>query len=351
MRKSILFIVLAVLLLVLVFLKIFRGCREEVQRPSAAVIPTVSAEGYIARDTTLDFPFSTVGYIRANEKTEIVSELPGRVVSIHFREGGFVRKGDLLFLLDDSEYQATLKKAEAQLELAQRAQERNAAQLASGGISQHIFDESVAHRKVLEAEADLLRVYIRKAAVRAPFGGKAGIRNVSSGAFVKPGEVLTTLEDLSLLKVDFSVPQRYAGIVHTQDPLSFTVTGQPAAYPGRVMATDPSVDRRTGNLRVLATVSANAGELVPGTAVTVTLAGKPAIPSLYIPTQALLPTPAGYDVYALSAGKCTLRHVKTGLRSPAMAEITEGVEPGDTILVTGLMRVRPGNSVHILKTW
>lgn len=351
MRKSILFIFLAIFLLILVFLKIFRGCREEAQKPAAAVIPPVSAEGYIARDTTLNFPFSTVGYIRANEKTDIVSELPGRVVSIHFREGGFIRKGELLFLLDDSEYQASLKKIEAQLELAQRAEERNSAQLASGGISQHVFDESAAHRKVMEAEADLLRVTIRKAAIRAPFTGKTGIRNVSDGAYVKPGEVLTTLEDLALLKVDFSVPQRYAGIVHVSDPLSFTVTGNPAVYPGRVMATDPSVDRHTGNLRVLATVSAHADELVPGTAVTVSLAGKPPVPSLYIPTQALLPTPAGYDVYALSAGKCTLRHVKTGLRSKAMAEITQGVEPGDTILVTGLMRVRPGNSVHILKTW
>jgi len=349
MRKSIVVIVIVVILLVLIFLKLFRGCREKTDLPQAAAIPPVSAEGYIARDTALTFPFTTVGYIRANEKAEIVSELPGRIVSVHFREGALVRKGDLLFQLDDSEYKASLKKAEAQLGLARAAEERNGGQLASGGISQHLLDESVSRRKVLEAEAELLRISIAKAAVRAPFTGKTGIRNVSQGAYVKPGEVLTTLEDISLLKVDFVVLQRYAGILQVNDHLEFTVSGRSVVYRGRVMATDPSVDRRTGNLRVMAIADARPGEMFPGTAVTISLTPNTEVPSLYIPTQALLPTPAGYDVYTLSSGKCALRHVKTGLRSPAMVEITEGLEPGDTILVTGLMRVRPGNNVHIVK--
>lgn len=352
MRKSIVFIVLACILLAMVFLKIFHKCREEAHLPSAAAaLPPIQAEGYIARDTALHFPFRTVGYIRANEKAEIVSELTGRIISIHFREGTFVRKGELLFRLDDSEYWASLRKVEAQLELAQRTEERNAAQLASGGISQHIFDESVSHRKVLEAEAELLRVTIGKAAVSAPFAGKTGIRNVSEGAFVKPGEVLTSLEDVHLLKVDFAVPQRYAGTVNINDPLAFTVSGHPTLYHGRVMATNPSVDRHNGNLRVLAILIARPGEVIPGSAVTVTLTGKSEVPSLFVPTEALMPTPAGYDVYALSAGKAIIRHVRTGMRSGAMAEITEGIARGDTILVTGLMRVRPGNSIHIVKTW
>jgi len=351
MRKSLIFSLLAIVLLVLVFLRILRGCKEEERRSVEAIPPAVNAEGYLVRDTTLDFSFTTVGFIRANEKTGVVSELSGRVISIHFREGALVRKGDLLFRLDDSEYRASLKKTEAMLELAGSTEERNATQLAAGGISQQIFDESASHRKVLEAEAELLGVYLGKTAIRAPFAGKTGIRNVSEGAYVKPGEVLTTLEDVAQLKVDFAVPQQYAGLVRIHDPLEFSVTGHPAVYRGEVMATDPSVDRHTGNLRVLASVTTRTPDLIPGNAVTVSLTAKSEVPSLYIPTQALMPTPAGYDVYTLSSGKSTLCHVKTGMRSESMAEITKGLDHGDTILVTGLMRVRPGSRVNLIKLW
>ncbi len=351
MRKKILVTGIVAILLLPVFLKSMRGCRKEEQHGVVALVPSVQAEAYLVRDTVVPFSLRAVGYLKANETVDVVSELSGRVVSVLFREGSLVRKGDLIFGLDDSEYQASLLKNRAQLELALQAEARNADLLQSGGISQHLYEESVSHRKVLEAEGEWLKVMIGKMAVKAPFSGRTGIRNVSPGAFVTPGQVLTRLEDLSALEVEFTVPQNQSGFIRKGDPLVFSVSGSREEYQAVVEAYDPSVDRHTGTLRVLARASAAAGGLMPGTAVTVSMVNKPEHPSLYIPAQALLPVPSGYRVYSVRGGICSVVPVTTGLRSEGMAEITSGIAVGDTLLMTGFMKVKPGTKVQIVKTW
>jgi membrane fusion protein, multidrug efflux system len=351
MRKSFILPAVAIILVILVSLKVIQGCRKDDRKKVNTATPLVQAECYLVRDTIIEFPLRAVGYLRANEAVEVVSELSERVSSIFFKEGSFVKKGDLLFQLDDSEYKADLKKNNAQLELAIREEARNADLLESGGISRQVYDESVSHRKVLEAEGDVLRVFIEKARIKAPFSGKAGIRNVSEGAYVVPGEVLTSLEDLSTLEIDFTVPQDQAATVRVGNPLRFRTSGNPAEHLAVVEACDPSIDRKTGNLRVLARVESAKSSLIPGTAITVNMVNKGDVPALFVPSQALLPTPAGYNIYRVVDGKCIKKPVSTGLRLKDMIEIKEGVTRGDTILLTGFMKVKPGNKVRIIKTW
>lgn len=352
MKKSFILPVIAVIILILVALKIFHGCNKEVnQAVIAAPPPPVQAECFLLRDTIVEFPVRTVGYLRADEQVDVVSEISGRILSIFFREGSAVKKGTVLVQLDDSEYTASLRKNVAELELAVQAETRNNDLLKSGGLSLHQYEESVSHRKVLEAQGDYLRVMIEKAKIRAPFSGKAGIRKVSDGAYVSPGEVLTTLEDLSTLEIDFTVPQDQAGSVGVGDRLQFRAAGNPDDYGAVVEALDPSVDRKTGNLKVLAKVDPGEKNLVAGTSVTIKMVSNSPVPALYVPTQALLPTPAGYNVYQVVNGKCAVKHVGTGIRSDEMVEITGGVEKGDTILITGFMRVKPGSNVRIKKIW
>lgn len=351
MKTKHIFLIIGIGLLVLICLKIFRDSKKEKTDSAKPQVQAVQAECCIAKDTLIDFSFKAVGSTRANESVVVVSEIPLRLLSIHFKEGSRVKKGDLLFQLDDSEWTANIKKVKARLELAVETEKRNKDILESGGISQQAYDEAVMNRKVLEAEVESLEVMIGKAKIRAPFSGMIGIRTVSEGAFLNPGKILTTLEDLTRLKIDFTIPESYANMVHKGDRFNFRVEGSPRKYTAVIDALSPSIDTKSGNLDVLAVVENPDPALKAGVTVSITLVTKSTVPTIYVPTQALIPTPGGYHIYTLKNGNADYRSVTTGIRSETMVEIVSGINQGDSVLVTGFMKVRPDSKVKIIKTW
>jgi membrane fusion protein, multidrug efflux system len=351
MKRRYILLIVAILFLILILIKIFTSYKKEktvIAKPVAVAMP---AECVVARDTIIDFSYKAVGNTRANESVELVSELALRLLSIHFREGSFVNKGDVLFQLDDSEWRANQMKAQAKLDLAIETEKRNETLLKSGGISQQTFDESVSNRKVLEAEEELLEVMIGKAKIRAPFSGIIGIREVSEGAFLTPGKKLTTLEDLSRLKIDFTIPEAYANMIHIGDRFNFRLDGIPGNFNAVIEAFNPSVDKNSGNLGVLAIVEDPDPALKAGVSVSITMVSKSSVPAIYVPTQALIPTPGGYHIYACKESKADYRSVSTGLRTEKLVEIVKGVNAGDSVLVTGFMTIRPNSRVKIIKVW
>lgn len=351
MKRKFILPVVGAVVLILVLLKVFHQNKQKstiASKPSVAAVP---AECIVARDTVVKFSYTAVGNTRANESVELVSELSLRLVSIHFSEGARVKKGDLLFQLDDSEWQANLKKAQARLHLANETEKRNQTLLASGGISVQVFDESVSNRKVLESEVELLNVMIAKTRIRAPFDGVTGIRKVSEGALLTPGVPLVRLDDLSRLRIDFSVPEKYANMIRKGDEFVFRADGLRTEQRAVVEAVEPSVNKNSGNLDVLAVVENPDPSLKAGVTVSISLSSEAATSSVYLPTQALIPTPGGYHIYVLFDGKADYRPVKTGLRSDKLVEIAEGIKAGDSVLVTGFMKVRPNAKVKITKVW
>jgi len=348
-KKSYVFLIVVVLLVILIVIKIISTSKKELTKSAKPAALAVQTECFIAKDTLINFTFKAVGSIRANEAVELVSELSLRLVSIHFKEGSQVRRGDLLFQLDDSELQANLKKVKAKMELALETEKRTESLLKSGGTSKQIFDESVCDRKVLEAEAESLNVLIRKTKIMAPFSGVIGIRNVSEGAYLTPGKVLTTLEDLSRLKIEFTISQTFANMIRKGELFNFRVEGNPTEYSALIEAINPSINQNSGNLKILAIVMNSDAALKAGITVSIGLASKSAISAVYVPTQALIPTPGGYHLFFAEHGKAGYRPVITGIRSEKMVEIIKGVVPGDTVLVTGFMKLRPGSKLEIVK--
>ena len=235
------------------------------------------------------------------------------------------------------------------MDLALETEKRTESLLKSGGTSKQLFDESVCERKVLEAEAESLNVLIGKTKILAPFSGVIGIRNVSEGAYLTPGKVLTTLEDLSRLKIDFTISQTFATMVRKGEKFNFRVEGNPSEYSALVEAINPSINQNSGNLRVLAIVENSDPTLKSGATVSITLVSKSTISSLYVPTQALIPTPGGYHLFVVKNGKADYRSVTTGIRSETMVEIIKGINAGDTVLVSGFMKMRPDSRVKIIK--
>jgi len=270
-------------------------------------------------------------------------------VSINFEEGSTVSEGILLFKLDDANLKAQLAKLTIQEELALQNLERSKALLAKGGISQQTYDEELTRLKTLQAEIQIIKVDLDKTEIRAPFSGKIGLRNVSKGAYVTPGLILTTLQDIHKVKVDFSVPERYAGSIREGQKVTFTIPGSPRFFDATILAIQPNVDATTRNLQIRAVAENFEQLLFSGSSVKVFLNFGRSGKTLFIPSQCLMPSLKGYSVFVIKNKIAKLNTVKTGIRTKESVQIIEGINNSDTLVMTNLLRIRPGFSVKIIK--
>lgn len=349
MKKSIILYILAVVLITASIIKIISTRHKHKSKKQATTIQIFPAEGYIARDTIVSFELNTVGTIRAYESTKIVSEISKRLVSINFTEGTFVQKGKVLFKLDDADLIAKLVKLRLQEELAQHNEERHRALLEKGGISKQAYDEAENTLKVIQAEIQLLEVELDKTEIRAPFSGKIGLRYISEGAFIMPKKILTNLLDVSRLRIDLSVPERYANNIFNGMEITFTVPAIPRLFKANIKAIEPNIDLSTRNLEIMAVVDNQDGLLFAGSTAKILLKFQEKEKSIYVPTQCLVPSPLGYRIYILNHGKADLREITTGIRAKEYVQLLDGVKSGDTLVMTNLLRIRPGSVVQINK--
>lgn len=342
------FLSIAVILL-LILIKILVLDRKEAGSKAATGPSEIPAEAWIARDTSVMSGVTTIGTLRANEVTDIVPEISKKVTSVRMREGAFVEQGELLFRLDDSDLQARMAKLRIEERLAEANEAREKALLAKGGISQERYDEVLNHLERIRAEIGILRVDLSKTEIRAPFSGRLGLRNVSPGTMVDPSVVLTTLQDTRIMKVDFTVPERYAGSIHPGMEFSFTTDDNAGKYQAKVEAGEPAIDLRTRTMTVRGVVSGNPATLTPGASVKVSLDAGAALAGIYLPSTCLIPSQLGYSVFLYKNGKAKRQMVKTGMRGAGMVMIREGVAQGDTVVTTGLLKIQEGLSVKIIK--
>ncbi|MEO8613985.1 MAG: efflux RND transporter periplasmic adaptor subunit, partial [Luteolibacter sp.] len=236
--------------------------------------PALKAEVYIAKIAPVAQTVSTVGSLRANESVAIASELSRRLVKIQFQEGTDVAAGDALFKLDDSDLVSQLAEIDARIALAKSTKARAENLLPSESISQQEFDAAAAQLSVLEAQKTTKAIEIAKTELRAPFAGRVGIRQVSEGAFILPNMPLIQLQDISHIKVDFPLPERYAGQVKSGQKFTFTVAGNGTTFDGTVTVIEPAIDSATRSLQVRGLCTAPKGLLPGGFAeVTLTLDG------------------------------------------------------------------------------
>lgn len=287
---------------------------------------------------------STVGTLRANESVTLVSELSRRLVKIHVQEGTEVAAGDLLFKLDDSDLVAELGEIEARMKLANINKKRVDTLLPRKAISQQEFDSSTSALNLLEAQRHTQAVQIAKTEIRAPFAGRVGVRQVSEGAFVSPTTPLITLQDLSRIKVDFPLPERYAGEVKSGQKFTFTVAGNGRVFEGVVTVIEPAIAASTRSLLVRGSCSAPQG-LLPGGFAEVTLTLDGLANGFMVPSQAIVPSPRGQGLYLIVAGKAQLQPVEIGIRTDDQVQILRGVNEGDLVATTNLLRLRPGLEV------
>lgn len=290
---------------------------------------------------------SANGTLRADEAVELQTEVNGKIAALNFAEGQRVRAGEVLVKIDDTSLQAGLRRAEARLALAQFREKRLARLVAEGGVSRLEYDEAKGELDVLQAEADIIRAEIAKTGIRAPFDGIVGLRFVSVGAYVNPATRIATLQNLHTMKVDFSVPERYAPFVKPGAPVEFTVAGSSTIYEAKVVAVEPRIDVATRTILLRAVCRNPDLALIPGLFARIDFAVNQAQDALLVPAIAVVAGLEERYVFVAREEKAVRVRVRTGARTATQVQILEGLSPGDVVLVSGVQQLRAGLPVKV----
>ncbi|HEX7906136.1 MAG TPA: efflux RND transporter periplasmic adaptor subunit [Chitinophagaceae bacterium] len=315
----------------------------------AARQTTMRVDGYVVAAQPFGENIEIPGSIVANEATEVHPEVAGKIVRLNVAEGKHVGRGTLLAKLYDGDLVAQLNKIQIQLSIAQKTEERQAQLLKIQGISQQDYDLSLLQVNNLKADIAIIQTSIAKTEIRAPFSGRLGLKNMSPGAYVTPASIIAVINQTDQLKVDFSVPEKYTNQIKTGQLVTFTYEGSNNKLNAKVSAIEPMVTENTRSLMVRATVLSKDAGLLPGAFAKVQLGFDPDPNALLIPTQAVLPQARGKKVVVYNNGIAKFVDVTTGSRDSARIQVMEGLKPGDTIVVTGLLSVRPEGKIQIGK--
>ncbi|MBW2426984.1 MAG: efflux RND transporter periplasmic adaptor subunit [Deltaproteobacteria bacterium] len=291
-----------------------------------------------------------LGTARANESLVITARVMETVEAIRFEDGQQVEAGAILAVLERTEEAAQLSEARANLADARLRFERVAGLAERGTESQSRYDEVRTALEAAEARVAELEARVSDRSIRAPFAGVLGLREVSPGTLVQPGDHITTLDDIDRIKVDFSVPETFLSILEPE----LEVRTRSAAYPtrefvGRIRAIDSRVDPRTRAIRVRAEIENADHAIRPGMLLTLVLRANPRR-SLAISEAALVPRGSSQFVVVVGEDGSTRRvEVQTGRRVPGIVELRSGLDADARVVIDGASLIPPGGMVRVLE--
>ena len=305
-------------------------------------------DGVIVQPAEVSEEFEVTGTLVANQQVDIVSELTRKVVRVNVKEGSKVKEGTLLFQLDDADLQAQLERYHQKEKLALLNEERLKDLIANEAIAQQDYDQAATNLKVLQAQITELQVTIDKTKIRAPFNGQVGIINVHPGTIVSVNTILTDIEDNSLIKVDFTVPEKYTNVISPGSVHSFTIASDDKQYQTKVIARAASLSANTRTLLVRAQTANPDGRLLPGQSARLNLSLSTSNDALAVTSNALIPSSQGYTVYVSRKNVVQAVPVQIGQRNENSVVITDGLQKGDTVITSNLLRLIPGSAVQFV---
>jgi membrane fusion protein, multidrug efflux system len=321
------------------------------------VVPPTAVNSIVVQRRTWQRQVSSVGSIVAVQGTEVSTEADGVVRAILFEPGSIVKAGDELVRLDDDVERSQLQAAEAAAHLAQLTLERARRLIAQNVIAQSDFEAAEAEWKQASAQVDNLRALIAKKVVRAPFGGKLGIRRVSLGDFLAKGSPVVSLQSLDPVYVEFSVPQQRLGELTEGLRVVAAVDAYPGArFSGEITAVEPNVDAATRNARVQATFMNADERLRPGMFVSVDVLLERSETLPVIPATAVVHAPHGDSVFVIEPSNpaegdgvfvVRERPVVLGERRGDFVAVVNGIDDNDRVVATGVFKLSAGMPVVI----
>jgi membrane fusion protein, multidrug efflux system len=317
--------------------------------PAATAKPGLPVKAETVKISKVSDDVSAVGSLLAEESVIIRPEIDGRIVGLHFQEGQAVTAGTRLVTIDSTEYEAQTAAQRADLKTEEQRLARTKDLYEQKFISKDALDVQVGNVARLKAHVDEAESRVAKTVIRAPFSGILGLRQVSPGAYVKAGNDIVRLENVSSIKVDFRIPENYLSKIRPNQEISVKLDAYPGEeFKGRVYAVEPVVDERTRTIAMRARIPNNGFKLKPGmfVRVAVTLDSRPN--AVVIPEQAIWPQGKDSFVYRVVDGKAALTKVDIGNRAPGTVEIIKGLAANDMVITDGQMKIKDGAPVSVI---
>jgi membrane fusion protein (multidrug efflux system) len=310
----------------------------------------VAVEAAIARGAKTTTDIRAIGSLRSDESVQIASEIAGRIEKINFTEGESVAEGDVLVKLDDDLAVAEVADAKARFELAEANNDRAKQLSPSGFVTGKAIDEAVAKFEEARATLELARVKLSKHTIKAPFGGRVGLRKVSPGSFIGVGTAIVNLEKIDVIKVDFKLPELFLASVAVGQSVDVFVDAHPGkSFVGEIYAIDPLVDVNGRALALRARLPNADLALRPGLFARVLVKGKQTREVVLVPESAIVPRGGETFVFRIDAGKAIEAKVKLGERQGPEVEILEGVLANTQVVTAGQLKLRNGIAVEVIE--
>ena len=351
-RMFLMLAVTVVLIAALGFVKV-KQIQGAIAQGAAMQPPPDAVTTIVAHEETWPATLNAIGTTAAVQGVTVSADLPGTVERIAFDSGAAVRRGDVLAALDTRQERAQLAAVEAQRELARLNFDRMQGLLNERVISRAEFDRATMEQRETEARVGEIRAAIERKTIRAPFSGILGLRQVNLGQYLAGGDPLVSLQSLDPIYVNFGVPQQEVGSIRTGGAVRVS---SGADFTGRVTAIDSTVDEKTRNIQVQATLANPGGRLRPGMFVQTELVLGASRTVIAVPASAISYAPFGDSVFVVSelkdpAGKpyrgVRQQFVKVGGSRGDQIAITSGVKPGDEVVTSGVFKLRNGAPVQI----
>ena len=340
-KKQLLVLVLFPIIIMMVQCK---GKAEKADAPKEN--PPVLVDVMIAEKQPITNVIEANGTVIANEYVELRPEVSGRLTYLNLPEGKIIAKGTVVARVNDADLRAQIAKSKVQLDLAETTVGRYKKLLDINGLNQADYDVALNQVNSLKADIVYTQALIDKTVIRAPFSGEAGLRQVSPGAFVTQATVIATLQQTQQVKIDFTLPDMYSSAIKNGAAIDVEVdadTKQKAK--AIIVATEPGANTNTRNLRVRALLQQT--KINPGAFVKVFIDAGKQRNSVRVPANCIIPDDKNNQVIVVKNGIANFVNIKTGVREANNVEVLSGINPGDSVVVTGVLFARPKSKVKV----
>lgn len=322
------------------------SCKDKKETPTRKPDPPTIVDVIIASSHPVVNILEVNGTVVANEYVELHPEVSGRLTYLNVPEGSYIKQGTLIARIYDADLVAQVEKSKVQLELAIKTEERLRKLLSINGVNQADYDAALNAVYSYRADIAYTQALITKTYIRAPFSGIVGLRQVSPGAFVTPSTVIVTIQQVSRLKVDFTLPEEYSSVINRGSTVDVQVNAaNDTRASATIIATEPRVDVNTRNLKVRAILEG--AETNAGAFVKVFLNAGKNSKAVMVPTNCIIPSDVNKQLILVKEGKATFVNIETGIREANNVEITKGVNVGDSVVVTGVLFAKPNSPLRV----
>jgi membrane fusion protein (multidrug efflux system) len=335
-------------LIPILFLNLFfASCKGKKDPPAPRSAGTPIVDAIIVKPQPITNHIEVNGTVVANEYVELHPEASGRLIYLNVPEGKWIEEGTVIARVNDADLKAQINKTKVLLDLAEKTEERYKQLLAVNGINQSDYDAALNVVSGYKADIEYTKALLEKTVVKAPFSGIVGLRMVSLGAYVSPTTLIATLQQLDKIKIDFTLPEEYTNVVRIGGMVNVRTDANEKnqQVKAEILAIEPQVNQNTRNIKVRALLQNTKAN--PGAFVKVYINAGEDKSALMVPTNCIIPDDKNKQLVLIKEGKASFVNVQTGIRQANNVEITKGINDGDTVIVTGVLFVRPKNPVQL----